>query len=1161
MAIILFGFLEDFCSFEIQYQPDKMIKYVPKIRLIASLACCMLASAMAHAQVFFSENFNGAAIPNGWTVTDGGSTAETWKIQAPFIYGTTPDTLEMVGTNFLFSNGDINGSGSSTNERIESPVISATGATALILSFDHYFRRAGETFADSGVVEIYNGTQWVKLGAFSATVGSGKAPVEAKFPITQYNNAQLKVRFIHKGNWPWYWAIDNVKVYTPSATDVGVSDILLPGGCALPASVPVTIEIINYGSAPQSNIPVRYQVNGQTPVQETYSGTLAVNDTVQYTFTTQASASASGTYIFSAWTRLAGDGDATNDTTAGIRGTRAPAILAPIGFQGFLGENLNAVHPGWTEGTGDVPSTGASTWYIPTAEQITALGSATAKLNLYTTDNKAWLVSPPVTPSTGAVIRFKMALTSFNDITADEMGSDDSLIVKVSANCGQTWQLIKTFTVTDQLTNQLTTYIVPLTAFQGQTIRFAFYGTDGTENDDPDYDIHIDEVEVLVPSPTDVGVISLGLPSADCGIPASFSLTARIYNNGNATQTGFPVSYKLDNQSPVTENFTGSLAPGAFANFTFAAPIAIATPGDHFISAWTSLTGDNNALNDSVRNVKVTKPGSVLPLNNFQLYNGDNITTAYPGWREANGLPLTGTTSSWLTNSATQQDSLGTITAKVNLYSDFKREWLISPAVIPAAGTVLKYKVAVTSWGEPIADEMGTDDSVSVLVSANCGTSWTRLVSYTKADNLINRLVDKTLPLSQFAGQSIIIAFYGTDGTVDDDQDYDFHIDDVQVLLPANADIGVSQFVLPDLNCGIPNALPLVARVFNYGAQAQSNFDVSYSLNGSSATTQAFTGTLNPGGFADVAFTAPLDLTNAGSYFISAWTTLNGDADGSNDSLKNVKIVKSAGTLPLVNFNNYTGTNLAAVAEGWREQKGIAPAGAVSEWTSNSATQSTLFGGTTAKINLISDTKREWLISPVFGVDQNTFVKFKTAVTTYNQTGSATMGSDDSVNVMVSTNCGANWTRLQAFTAASGLTNQLSQQSVSLQAYAGQNVLVAFFATEGEVNDINNYDFHIDDIDVSPFTNTSEAYVALDANLYPNPAHDFVTLATPAAVQPGDHLLISTLDGRKVWEGSGVQIAENMLRIDVSTFQTGLYVVSGSLCGKPVRSRLSVIRK
>ncbi|MFH2094855.1 MAG: Omp28-related outer membrane protein, partial [Bacteroidota bacterium] len=73
--------------------------------------------------------------------------------------------------------------------------------------------------------------------------------------------------------------------------------------------------------------------------------------------------------------------------------------------------------------------------------------------------------------------------------------------------------------------------------------------------------------------------------------------------------------------------------------------------------------------------------------------------------------------------------------------------------------------------------------------------------------------------------------------------------------------------------------------IMNYGLNAQSNFDVSYTINGGAVVTETVAATINPGGSYTYTFTATEDFSTSGTYTINAYTSLSGDEDASNDAL------------------------------------------------------------------------------------------------------------------------------------------------------------------------------------------------------------------------------------------------------------------------------------
>ncbi|KAA9331135.1 T9SS type A sorting domain-containing protein [Adhaeribacter soli] len=101
-----------------------------------------------------------------------------------------------------------------------------------------------------------------------------------------------------------------------NTTDVGITAITSPNSvCGLTATETVTVVLTNFGTNPQSNIPVSYSINGGNPVTATYAGPLAPGANVTYNFTVPANLSTAGGYTFKAYTALTGDMVLSNDTT------------------------------------------------------------------------------------------------------------------------------------------------------------------------------------------------------------------------------------------------------------------------------------------------------------------------------------------------------------------------------------------------------------------------------------------------------------------------------------------------------------------------------------------------------------------------------------------------------------------------------------------------------------------------------------------------------------------------------------------------------------------------------------------------------------------------------------------------------------------------------
>ncbi len=96
-------------------------------------------------------------------------------------------------------------------------------------------------------------------------------------------------------------------------------------------------------------------------------------------------------------------------------------------------------------------------------------------------------------------------------------------------------------------------------------------------------------------------------------------------------------------------------------------------------------------------------------------------------------------------------------------------------------------------------------------------------------------------------------------------------------------DLGVIEILEPVSGEGLGNETVTI-RIENFGAAPQSNFDVSYTINGGAAVTESVVGPIGPGATLDYSFTTLADLSAIGSYEFVASTELGSDADTSNDS-------------------------------------------------------------------------------------------------------------------------------------------------------------------------------------------------------------------------------------------------------------------------------------
>ncbi len=164
----------------------------------------------------------------------------------------------------------------------------------------------------------------------------------------------------------------------------------------------------------------------------------------------------------------------------------------------------------------------------------------------------------------------------------------------------------------------------------------------------------------------------------------------------------------------------------------------------------------------------------------------------YAGFADSvfNGAAMTASTSYW---SFSNTQVFGANHTRINIYGTGVHNWLVSPAIeLTGLSTpALTFDMALTKFNTANAIEDTTaqqDDKFMVVISTDNGATWSA-ANATVWDNTgngdhsynhISTTGDEiTIPLAQYAGQTIRIGFYGESTVAGGDND--LHIDNVHV--------------------------------------------------------------------------------------------------------------------------------------------------------------------------------------------------------------------------------------------------------------------------------------------------------------------------------------------------------------------------------------------
>ncbi len=182
--------------------------------------------------VIYSEDFDVA--PSDVTITDGGSTSDTWE----FVATARSSTLD--GTPLVFVDSDAAGSGATLNEVMDFPVTPLVPGLTATLELDEYYNAYSDD-TELGYVDVYDGSTWQRILTHTTAtgdVGDWSNPNHVNLDVTAYANANFQVRIGYEAAYDWWWAIDNVVVSQLQVAEVatavtGVADTFYFGPDAI----------------------------------------------------------------------------------------------------------------------------------------------------------------------------------------------------------------------------------------------------------------------------------------------------------------------------------------------------------------------------------------------------------------------------------------------------------------------------------------------------------------------------------------------------------------------------------------------------------------------------------------------------------------------------------------------------------------------------------------------------------------------------------------------------------------------------------------------------------------------------------------------------------------------------------------------------------------
>ncbi|WP_405369465.1 fibronectin type III domain-containing protein [Nonlabens sp. Asnod2-A12] len=192
-------------------------------------------------------------------------------------------------------------------------------------------------------------------------------------------------------------------------------------------------------------------------------------------------------------------------------------------------------------------------------------------------------------------------------------------------------------------------------------------------------------------------------------------------------------------------------------------------------------------------------------------------------------------------------------------------------------------------------------------------------------------------------------------------------------------------------------------------------------------------------------------------------------------------------------------------------------------------------------INLWQNVDREWLISEQFDMSgsSNDVLMVEVAVTNFgfgDSTAADTdvMGSDDQVDLLITTDNGVTWTSLMTWDLANQPAVTGTNLTIDLSSYTGI-VQFAFLASDGDIDDAEDYDFHVGVFEIDG-TASNDAFAKAEFVIYPNPVSTVLYVQADVSVKK---LTIYNLMGQLVKSRE----INNRAEINVQELPSGVYLI------------------
>ncbi|MBP9151720.1 MAG: T9SS type A sorting domain-containing protein [Flavobacteriales bacterium] len=881
----------------------------------------------------YSQGFETGA--GGWT---SGGTANSWELGAPA--GTLINSAN-AGVNAWVTNLDGPYTVSELSY-VESPCFDFSSLNIdPVFRFAHIFNT--ENCCDEGYIEISfdAGTTWSRVGLagegenwYDDTFDNDWDGTGAGAGATMWRTAEhlldnaagegsVKIRIVFSSDGSVQnegFGFDDISIFEQPAVNARLTQILSPvSGCGLGMEL-VTVVFQNLGDDYLVDFNVEYNA-GAGVVTELVSDTLYSGEIDTLTFAVPVDFSVLGAYDFAAWTAVVGDGDLGNDSL--FTTVNNIPVLSTLPYL----EGFEAGPAGWVAGGT------SSTWELGDPQGV-FIDTANSGINAwvtnldgaYATSEQSYIESPCFDFSALTID----PILEFAQIFQTESCCDEGY-VDISFNGGTTWARLgvagegtnwynNTFNNwwngTSGVATQWRNVVHLLDGAAGESsvkIRFGFSSDGSIENEG----FGIDDINITEQPAINSELTAIVTPQSGCGLTSTEAIQIHVTNLGSTVMDSVIIGANFDNGIPWTEVFNNSIAIGGDTIFTLSQTIDLSVYGEYELVVWTATVDDGDTSNDTLT-VVIT---SVPTVTSFPYL--EDFETGANGWTSG------GVNSTWQLGEP-EAIFIDTANSGVNAwvtnltgnYAVDEISYVESPCLDFSSFS----EDPILSFAGIFTTEEGWDGGW-VDVSLDGGTTWTKLGTAGEGENWYNDAFDDVWTGISGLPNQWLTAEHLLDGTAGEasvkirfvlNSDFigtyeGFGLDDIFIRSQPEFDLEMASFDAPGDGCQLGEEA-ITFTVYNNGLQAVTAFQYGFSVDGSPAQTQTYSGaSIASGATATITFATELaDLSLEAVYSIDVFVSLVGDEYNGNDTLFGSMVENFGSSTPL----SQTNATVTAIPDG-----------------------------------------------------------------------------------------------------------------------------------------------------------------------------------------------------------------------------------------------------